>query len=621
MPAPSGSTIVGPVSTAVPTFEERAEPARRQLGRYSLHGEIASGGMATVYFGRLAGEGGFSRVVAIKCMHPHLANDPEFRAMFLDEARLAARIRHPNVVSTIDIGSGEGGMFLVMEYINGESLATLIKDAILRGERVPTLLAIRIVIDALYGLHAAHTATDDTGAPLSIVHRDVSPQNILVAIDGQARVLDFGIAKAAGRAHTTREGQLKGKFRYMAPEQIQDHGVTAKTDVYAMSVVLWELLTGEPLFRATNDAAIIARVLEGVIAPPSRLVEHIPPELDAVVKRGLARNPEDRFPTAEAMGEALEPFCAGTTARQVGTWVTHVARDSLLRRNELIAGIDSSISLPTLPVTRPGAPSSSSLEVALAGLPIMPGALGAPYATETATLKMLEETATLRLGQELTGFEGTTQVRDIERAPDTERMSGVMQIFKADGRRAVLVAFQRAQEALRAQVAATVTAAGPRGQHALAWWKSATLPLTWGWRVVLGAAIIVTLIGAVTFRSARVVSGDPADPGAGQLPPATAENPPPPAGTEAPVVPPPEPSGSAAPNKLHVPRMPEVKVSREPPPAVTVSPSASVAAPTPSASASAAPPASSSHLTARANCTTPYFIDSQGFRRVKKQCL
>ncbi len=593
-------------------MEERAEQGRRQLGRYSLHGEIASGGMATVYFGRLAGEGGFSRVVAIKCMHPHLANDPEFKAMFLDEARLAARIRHPNVVSTIDIGSGEGGMFLVMEYINGESLATLIKDAILRGERVPTFLALRIVIDALYGLHAAHIATDDNGAPLSIVHRDVSPQNILVAIDGHARVLDFGIAKAAGRAHTTREGQLKGKFRYMAPEQIQDHGVTAKTDVYAMSVVLWELLTGEPLFRATNDAAIIARVLEGVIAPPSRLVEHISPELDAVVKRGLARNPDDRFPTAEAMAEALEPLCAATTARQVGTWVTHVARDSLQRRNEEIAKIDSSISFPTLPL-----PTSRASSPALAVSPAPQLPVG--------------RTVTATFANELTGFEATTRVRDVDRAPDVERVSAVVRLFQVDSRRAALVALKRIRTATAALFASIVATSGPRGAQALAWWKSTTLPLTFGWRVVVGAAVIVTLVGAVTFRSTHAAENEQA--GAGN--PGIAVAPLPPPSAEDPAAPMSPPGSVFGPQQV-----PAVQVTGSPVAPATAAPTVASAAPppsaAPSASAAAAAANSAEHEHERAShanntnggtnnarnkCAVPYFIDSSGIRRVKPQCI
>jgi serine/threonine-protein kinase len=327
---------------AVPDTRER------RLGRYTLHGEIASGGMATVHFGRLAGEGGFSRIVAIKCMHKHLAEDPDFRAMFLDEARLAARIQHPNVVSTIDVGSSDEEMFLVMEYVTGESLAALIRAASRLGERIPTSIAIRIVVDALYGLHAAHVATDDAGAPLSIVHRDVSPQNILVATDGHARVLDFGIAKAAGRSHTTRDGQLKGKFRYMAPEQVRDSPVSAQTDVYAASVVLWELLTGQPLFKGTNDAAIVARVLEGTIIAPSKLIPSLPRELDALVLRGLAREPLERFPSAEAMAEALESASEATTARQVGAWVGRMASDVLRRRADQIARIEGAPSEPGL---------------------------------------------------------------------------------------------------------------------------------------------------------------------------------------------------------------------------------------------------------------------------------
>jgi eukaryotic-like serine/threonine-protein kinase len=338
----------------------------RRLGRYTLHGEIASGGMATVHFGRLAGEGGFSRIVAVKCMHPHLAEDPEFRAMFLDEARLAARIRHPNVVSTIDVGSGDEGIFLVMEYVTGESLAALTRAASRRGEPIPPSISIRIMIDALYGLHAAHVATDDAGAPLSIVHRDVSPQNILVATDGHARVLDFGIAKAAGRSHTTRDGQLKGKFRYMAPEQVRDEPVNAQTDVYAASVVLWELLTGEPLFRGSNDAAVLARVLEGVVAPPSKLAPALPADLDAIVLRGLARDPRERFASAEQMAEALEASSQPTTARQVGVWVEHIAGDVLRRRTDQIARFDGVPSVPGLVVGAPSpgpATETSTLEV------------------------------------------------------------------------------------------------------------------------------------------------------------------------------------------------------------------------------------------------------------------
>jgi serine/threonine protein kinase len=310
----------------------------RRLGRYSLHDKIGAGGMATVHLGRLVGEGGFSRVVAIKCMASHLAEDPEFRAMFLDEARLAARVRHPNVVSTIDVGtSDDDGMFLVMEYVPGESLAALARKTGERGVRLPIGIAVRILVDTLSGLHAAHTATDELGAPLAIVHRDVSPQNILVATDGLARVLDFGIAKAAGRSYATRNGEVKGKFRYMAPEQVKDRPVNAQSDVYSASVVLWEMLTGERLFAGSNDAAIVARVLEGVVPPPSKLAPDVPNELDWIVRRGLQRDPAERFASALEMAEALETIGHPATARQVGRWVEETAGDVIERRREQIA--------------------------------------------------------------------------------------------------------------------------------------------------------------------------------------------------------------------------------------------------------------------------------------------
>jgi serine/threonine protein kinase len=328
----------------------------RRLGRYVLHGKIAAGGMATVHFGRLVGEAGFSRVVAIKRMGSHLAQDADFRAMFLDEARLASRIRHPNVISTIDVGSSDDGLFLVMEYVAGESLSSLLRAASARGSRIPLPVALRVIVDSLYGLHAAHTATDDAGHPLSIVHRDVSPQNILVGADGHARVLDFGIAKAAGSNHTTREGQLKGKFRYMAPEQVSDKPVTPRTDVYAASVVLWEALTGEQLFGASNDAAIVARVLEGVIAPPSKLAPTLPAELDQLVLKGLARDPDQRFGTALEMAESVEgvvPIVALASARQVGAWVEDIAGDVLKRRKEQIARMDAGEDDATVPAPHP----------------------------------------------------------------------------------------------------------------------------------------------------------------------------------------------------------------------------------------------------------------------------
>src|ERR1041385_2717351 len=199
---------------------ERRPPRPRLIGRYALFGEIASGGMATVHFGRLVGPVGFSRTVAIKRLHPQYAKDPEFVSMFLDEARLAARIQHPNVVTTLDVVALPNEVFLVMEYVQGESLSRLVKNTTKAGERMPWGHIVSVMAGMLHGLHAAHEAKSERREPLNIVHRDVSPQNVLVGTDGVARVLDFGVAKAAMRVGSTRDNQMKGKLSYMSPEQL-----------------------------------------------------------------------------------------------------------------------------------------------------------------------------------------------------------------------------------------------------------------------------------------------------------------------------------------------------------------------------------------------------------------
>src|SRR5215472_13646045 len=212
----------------------------RIVGRYALFGEIASGGMATVHFGRLLGPAGFARTVAIKRLHAHFAKDPEFVAMFLDEARLAARVVHPNVVPTLDVVALDGELFLVMEYVQGEALSRLWRALRERDERIPHRVVASCLTGVLHGLHAAHVATSERGEPLGIAHRDVSPQNVLVGMDGISRVLDFGISKASGRIQITREGRVKGKTGYMSPEQLSGGAVDRRTDIYSASVVLWE---------------------------------------------------------------------------------------------------------------------------------------------------------------------------------------------------------------------------------------------------------------------------------------------------------------------------------------------------------------------------------------------
>ncbi len=314
----------------------------RIVGRYALYSEFAAGGMASVHFGRLLGAAGFARTVAVKRLHPQFAKDPEFVSMFVDEARLAARIRHPNVVQTLDVVQVEHELFLVMDYVHGDSLANLLKRSQARGLKVPGRVAVTILQHALFGLHAAHDARTERGEPLEIVHRDMSPHNVLVGVDGAARVLDFGIAKAGGRVQVTRDGQVKGKLSYLAPEQLtSEHAVDRRTDVYAAAATLWEALTGRRLVQGESDWQRMAQICAGETLAPSRVEPAVPPELDAVVMKGLAKNPADRYATARDMAAALESVAPHATAREVGEWVEEAGGDSLRRRAALVAEIES----------------------------------------------------------------------------------------------------------------------------------------------------------------------------------------------------------------------------------------------------------------------------------------
>ena len=268
-----------------------AESPVRILDRYAMYESFAGGGMAVVHFGRVRGAVGFSRLVAVKKLHPHFSGDPDFVAMFLDEARLAARVQHPNVVQTLDAVSSQGELFVILEYIHGESLSQLLKAA---SEPPSPAIAAAVVFGVLEGLHAAHEARDEQGEPLELVHRDVSPQNILVGTDGSARVLDFGIAKARGRSQVTRDGAIKGKLAYMAPEHIVGNA-TRRSDVFAASVCLWEALTAQRLFEADDEGTLLAKVLQHPIESPAVHATELPPELVQVVMRGLAREADERF--------------------------------------------------------------------------------------------------------------------------------------------------------------------------------------------------------------------------------------------------------------------------------------------------------------------------------------
>jgi serine/threonine-protein kinase len=296
--------------------------------RYVLCGEIGAGGMASVHLGRLVGSAAFARTVAIKRLLPRYAEQPEFRLMLIDEARLAARVRHPNVVQTLEVVANADELLLVMEYVDGVSLGRL-----LRQGAVPEPILAALICQVLDGLHAAHVATDEHGVPLQIVHRDISPENILVGADGFARVLDFGIAKARSRLHETRDGEIKGKLAYMAPEQLAGKA-TQQSDVFAIAIVLWEGVMGRRLFQADSDGETIGLVLATAVETP-------PGELGTIAVRGLAREPAQRWTTARDMAEAIRSVVALATPGQIGAWVEELEAPWLAKRRALVRSIEA----------------------------------------------------------------------------------------------------------------------------------------------------------------------------------------------------------------------------------------------------------------------------------------
>ena len=357
------------------------------LERYQLIGELASGGMATVYLARLAGVGGFQRFVAIKRLHPHLAKAQDFVEMFLDEARLAASIHHQNVVPILEIGTSSDGYYLVMEYVEGVTLARLMAQATQRQKPVPPAILLRIAIDMLCGLHAAHELTDDNGAPLGLVHRDCSPQNVLVGLDGATRIADFGIARASSRIANTREGEMKGKLAYMAPEQTQGDDIDRRADLFSVGVVLWEVLTGRRLFKASTEAATLRRLLADPIPKPSDINKVVPAAIDRFCMRALERAADARFQTAAEMADALEQVAregygddAVATVRVVAAYMGEVCgadvsqqRDSV---RDWLSATPSRVGMPR--PSRPGsAPPSVPLHVdSQGGVPSDPRASG-----------------------------------------------------------------------------------------------------------------------------------------------------------------------------------------------------------------------------------------------------
>ncbi len=307
----------------------------RVLGRYLFYAPIASGGMATVYLARMAGPKGFSRVVAIKQLHAQLVHDADFVTMFIDEAHLIGRIHHSNVVAPIDVLEADGDLCIVMEYVHGEALGRLMRLS--RQDHIPLRVVAAIMVQTLLGLHAAHEVTDADGQPLSVVHLDVSPQNILVGEDGITRVVDFGIAQAAHRARPADDGKLKGKLGYMAPEQLMSGTLDRRSDIFASGIILWEMLTGKRLFTSASPSDAIERMLHFEPTPPSSVVPSLSPELDAIALKALSVEPNGRFANAHDMARALEAACPPAGAIEVAEWVTRLVGDTLCMRAQWIS--------------------------------------------------------------------------------------------------------------------------------------------------------------------------------------------------------------------------------------------------------------------------------------------
>jgi hypothetical protein len=327
----TSETIVEPLS---PPRSDAVASSPSAVAEYVLGERLAAGGWGTVHLGLKLGALGFRRLVAIKRLHPHLADDAEFVARFKDEIRLVSRFTHPNIVQTFDVVESPQELALIMEFADGVTLQELLVDARDAGVAVPPAVTVGILCQVLHGLHAAHEATDDVGRPLQIVHRDVSPQNVIVGKDGLVKVLDFGIAKAIDGSHVTRTGQVSGKVAYMAPEQVLLRALDRRTDVFAAGIVLWEGLTGKRLFRlpGTPESAALTNILELRVPPPSSVQRGTSVELDRIVLRALERDPAMRFGSARDFALALEDAMLVASASEIAGTASRLCAARIERR-------------------------------------------------------------------------------------------------------------------------------------------------------------------------------------------------------------------------------------------------------------------------------------------------
>lgn len=333
----------GNADVAPPPPGDGSLHALQRIGRYEVVQRLGHGGMATVYLGRATGSAGFERVVAIKVIHQHLAAEPEFVGMFLDEAKIAARIHSPHVAGILDLGEDSGFYFMVLEYIDGETLSALLRQLRPADERLPLAVALQVLADACEGLVAVHGLRDPDGRPYGLVHRDMSPQNLMVNFDGWTKIVDFGLVKATGLRNSNHTGHLRGKLAYMAPEQARGKPLSAGTDLFALGVIFWEMLTGRRLFAGEGDAETLENVMRCEVPPLREFRPDLPPGVEALLRRALAPTPEERYASAEAMLadiRALLRECGDTSEprRALGAIMRHHFAEQAKYRMAAIRG-------------------------------------------------------------------------------------------------------------------------------------------------------------------------------------------------------------------------------------------------------------------------------------------
>jgi serine/threonine-protein kinase len=338
--------MIAPEAMSTPSF-----------GRYTLLNKLAVGGMAEIFLARVSGEAGFTRTCVVKRVLAHLAADPAFVKLFLNEAQVAARLHHPGIVQIFDLGKEGDAYFIAMEYLPGESLAALLEECGKRRRELPVAVALEIAAQAAEALHHAHTVKNERGAPMGVVHCDVSPTNVLVTYQGAVKIVDFGVARFAEHVRRTTGTALNGTVGYMAPEQIGDRPVSARTDVWSLGVVLYELLTGTRLFDAGNTVAILQRVIAAPIAPPTALKRSLPRQVDAVLLKALERDPAGRYESAAAFASALRDALA---LPQVAA--TRVALGDFLREVFGAERAERVVAQLSAPTGRADVPSTAALE-------------------------------------------------------------------------------------------------------------------------------------------------------------------------------------------------------------------------------------------------------------------